>query len=88
MDHFILGLETLIQTGSHFESFTIARDQTYMCRAVGIGGRGAIVPQNILANTFTQFQSRGLIMTGKFLLRPSKFSTLPTVLIFSTKRTG
>ena len=59
-DHFIPELEALIQTGSHFESFTIARDQTYMCRAVKIGGIGAIAHQR-----FWQLRSPNLNQEGR-----------------------
>ena len=60
LDHFIPELETLIQTGSHFESFTIARDQMYMCRAVKIGGIGAIAHQR-----FWQLRSPNLNREGR-----------------------
>ena len=69
-------LEALIQTGSHFESFTTARDQTYMCRAVGIGGQRGDRPPKILANTFTRFQSRGYrLWPENFYFYPPNFQT-------------
>ena len=72
----LFSLEALIQTGSHFESFTTARDQTYMCRAVGIGGQRGDRPPKILANTFTRFQSRGYrLWPENFYFYPPNFQT-------------